>query len=149
ALQRSRDARGNADGLVEVFCLDEVEAAELLTGLGEGAVGLQGLALSDPDRGRGRRGLERLAAQHVAALLDLARELHVAGVHFSVLLGAPGLHLGFARVDEKDVLHGVVFLRARGWARFLANRTVKRGIDRAPVDFRRLRPGFVSKTPWS
>ena len=56
------------------FSFDQVVAAELLLGLGERAVGGGNLAIPDPDGRGGVRRLERVAADIVAALLDVLGE---------------------------------------------------------------------------
>src|SRR5687768_2081135 len=71
---RARDHRRVGDGLVQIGGLDLVEAAKDLLGLGERTVGGDGLAVADPDRGGGRRRLERLAALHRAAPADVLGE---------------------------------------------------------------------------
>src|SRR5256885_2068079 len=72
---RRGNARGQLDRGVEVVGLVEVVAAELLLGLGERAVGGQRLAVLDAHGGRGRRGLQLVAAHHARGL----RDRHVLG----------------------------------------------------------------------
>ena len=62
------------DRLVQVPGLDQVEAAQLLLGLGERAVGGGHLAVAHPDGRGGLRRLQRVAAEVVAALLDVLGE---------------------------------------------------------------------------
>src|SRR5438132_14109625 len=66
ALGRGRNALGDADRLVEVLGVDDIEAAELLAGLGEGAVGDERLAFANPDTGRSRDRVQR-GGRHVLA----------------------------------------------------------------------------------
>jgi hypothetical protein len=70
--------------------------------LGERAVGRQNLAVAHPHRGRGRGGLQRVAALELAGLDDRLREGAVA-VHqlFIAFLGCDG----FVGVDENEILH--------------------------------------------
>src|SRR5712671_3271338 len=73
ARARGRDAGGELDRLVEILGLDEVEAAQLLARLREGAVGGDRLAVLDAHGGRGRDRLQRLPADVVPALADALR----------------------------------------------------------------------------
>src|SRR5215212_1501867 len=59
----TRDLGRPVDRLVEAVALEEVEAAELLLRLREGTVREHALAVADADGGRGRAGLEALAAE--------------------------------------------------------------------------------------
>src|SRR5262249_17768564 len=56
AVARARDAGGDRRRLVEILGVDEVEPAELLARLGEGAVGRDLLAVLDADGRRRRHG---------------------------------------------------------------------------------------------
>src|SRR5439155_21667632 len=60
------------------LAIQQVKAAQLLLGLGEGTVGHQPLAVADLDRRRGADRLERVAALHQASLLDVLTEGAVA-----------------------------------------------------------------------
>src|SRR5688572_28131774 len=66
-----RDALRDRERLVDVAALDDVEAAELLLGLGIGAVGHDALAALDPER------LRRRAPRKLLARAVLARPLEV------------------------------------------------------------------------
>src|SRR6202034_1303786 len=71
AADRRRTELGDLEGVIEIAGLDQVVAAERLLGLGERPVGHDVVT----DGGGGARRLQRVAAQHLAALLaDLLRE---------------------------------------------------------------------------
>src|SRR5687768_15831644 len=72
-----RNLRGDLDGIVEVARLDEIIPAELFLRLGEGPIGRRELAVPDADRRCGRNGLQRLASDVVAALLDAVGEREI------------------------------------------------------------------------
>src|SRR4051812_37467080 len=98
---RAGDLGGQADGLVEVGALQQVEAAEDLLGLGVGAVAgddLAPAAAGDPDGGGGRGGEQGGAAPDVRA--GLLAELAVLLGRLVVLGPAPILVLA---VDERCV----------------------------------------------
>src|SRR5690349_13158462 len=52
-----RNSRCELDGLVEIACLDEIEARELLLGFGEWPVGDRELAVAHAHGGRGVNGM--------------------------------------------------------------------------------------------
>src|SRR4029453_9451285 len=126
-----RDAGRDLDSLVQVLCLDHVEAAELLLGLGERPVGGQRLAVAHPHGGsRGGR-LQRLAGLVDAAVDDVLGEGHVLlELGLRGLLGLVGPVL-LAGVDQQRVLH--VPSPGAGAARSAAllcnRRAVRTGID--------------------
>src|SRR5262249_45056798 len=93
------------DRLVQVLGLDEVEAAELLLRLGEGAVGRERLAAADAHRrGRARR-LKRAAVLVVAALADPLREGAVPLEAAGLLVGGPAVPALLVLVDQHGVFH--------------------------------------------
>src|SRR5581483_5193171 len=100
------DPRGDLDGVVQVPGLDQVEPAQLLLGLGEGAVGGGQLAVSDPDGGGARDRLERLAPEIVTAPADRVGEGEVLAHQRVPLVGGHGAPPLFLVVDQADVLHG-------------------------------------------
>src|SRR5215207_687878 len=99
------DPGGDLDRLVQVLGLDDVEAAELLLGLGERPVGAEGRAVAHP-HGGGRRGrLQRLAGLVDAAVDDVLGEGHVLlelGLGLLLALAGPVLLAG---VDQQRVAH--------------------------------------------
>src|SRR5262249_643785 len=111
---RGRNPRGDLDGVVQVARLDQVVAAELLFRLRERPVGGRRLPVAHAHRRRGRRRLERVAAQIVTALLDALGEGVVLAHHL--------LHLGLGRafpellvaVDQAQVFHWLPPRRAGG-----------------------------------
>src|SRR4051812_40493930 len=78
---RSRNPGGDLDRVVQVARLDHIEAAQLLFGLGEGAVGRRDFPVADPDAGRRMRGFESVPADIVTALLDAVAEFPVFTHH--------------------------------------------------------------------
>src|SRR5207253_4352895 len=102
---RRRDARRDADRLVEVLRLDQVVAADALRRLGERSVGHHPLPLPQAHRGRGRDRLERVAGPVVPALRDRVGELPVLRVDpLPLAIGEAG-ELRGVRVDQQHVLH--------------------------------------------
>src|SRR3954464_11531902 len=101
----SRDLGGARDRLVEDVALEHAEAAELLLGLGEGAVGDHALAVLDPHGRRRRDGLEGLARDVGAVLGDLLAEAAVAVHHRVDRAGGDVGHLALVAVDRQQVLH--------------------------------------------
>jgi hypothetical protein len=102
------DARCDLRRLVEIFRLDDVEAAERLAGLGERAVGGLRLATAYAHRRRRRDRMERFACPPVPRLLDVVGELHVLAKG-RVAIGFGHVVPGLLRVvDEQHVLHRVV-----------------------------------------
>ena len=65
AVLRIRDVRCELDGAIERFDIDDVIAAEVFLGLGEGTVGDVLVALTHADRGGGPSGVEALAGDEV------------------------------------------------------------------------------------
>src|SRR6267378_3504787 len=74
---RAGDSRGNRNGFVQIFRLDEVVATELLLGLCERAVGHRRLAVADANRGRGRGLLEGGSALLLPGLGEVLGKGHV------------------------------------------------------------------------
>src|ERR1041385_3926015 len=102
------------DGLLHVCGLHQVEAGELLLGLGERPVGGDSLTVADPSRGRGICRQER-----IAALDGFAEFVAVSAVfgHFRIgITVAPAL---FVIVNQKQKLHEYlslsVYRRASLW----------------------------------
>ncbi|MCR6656453.1 MAG: hypothetical protein NVV63_11720 [Opitutus sp.] len=103
---RHRNARGEADGVVEVACFDEDEAGELFLGLDERPVGGRHVPLPYPYQHGAIGRLQRFGDDQVAVGL----QLHVIGERIAVeLLLALGIERleGFGGgVDEADIAHG-------------------------------------------
>src|SRR6266508_160782 len=105
AVERPGDLGGGLDRLVEVLAVDDVEAAELLLGLGEWAIGGERLVAPDPHRGGGADRLERLAGLHQAAVDDVLGEV-VIGLGHARPFGLAHARLGLlAPVDQQRVAH--------------------------------------------
>ena len=102
-----RAAGGQRQGGVEVGRLDDPEAAELLLGLGEGAVGGDGLGAGGVDH-RGHVGGVQAAGEHPGALgLELVVEA-AGGLVGLLHLGLGGGAVAIDVVDGEEVLgHGV------------------------------------------
>src|SRR5574337_1524693 len=98
------------DRLVQVSGLYDVVAAELLLGLGEGAVGDRDPALTHPDRGRGPGRQQPVAPEEMAALSDCFREL---GVFLVMLLRVGLVHLlhHLLSANQTQKLHRVLLFR--------------------------------------
>src|SRR6266516_3353222 len=106
---------GHLEGLVEVFDLDDGEAADDLFGLDERAVGHDATSVFEADRGDGLRPLQLLAADDLAGpavlLEPTLRRLHSRG-HLLRRHAVEAL-LVFHRPDEKQhVFHVTPPLRA-------------------------------------
>src|SRR5690348_10151667 len=73
---RRGDLRGDLDCLVEVACLDQIEAGELLLRLGKRTVGNREAAVTNAHRGRGGHRLQRFGgdALPARAQLGIARQ---------------------------------------------------------------------------
>src|SRR5947209_7307972 len=87
--------------LVEVLGLDHVEAAELLAGLGERAVGCHGLAVADANGGRARHRAQALTALEIAVLDDALGEAAVFGHGLGDFGLRAGGVLGFVAIDQQ------------------------------------------------
>jgi len=87
--------------LVEVLEVDHVEAAELLPGLGEGAVGVGDLVAADADRRGGADGFQGLTGDVRASGLHVLGVLHVRVENGLFLFGRLLLAIGFVRVDQQ------------------------------------------------
>src|SRR6266545_2275810 len=108
-LDRARPRRGDTcrdrRRLVQVLRIDDVVAAELFAGLGEGAVGRQRLAVADADGRGGRNRLERVAGAVFPALLDAFGESPVLLVDGAFVLLVEGLPVHLPVVNQKHVSH--------------------------------------------
>ena len=62
------ESASDTDRLVKILGFDQKVAAELLSRLGEGAVGDEVLALAHPDAGRRRDGMQRTGNNFLAQL---------------------------------------------------------------------------------
>src|SRR2546427_12465852 len=103
---RRRNPRRDLDRVVQILGVDEVEPAQLLLGLGVGAVGGGQLAVADA-RGRGRlHRLQPLRRDPVAVLLHGLREGAVLGHPRFLLLLGQALPLLLVVVDQAQVPHG-------------------------------------------
>src|SRR5262249_7590083 len=108
AVLRARDAGGDRKRLVGILRVDQVVAAELLLRLGERAVGDERLTVPHAD-GRRRPGrLQRIARDHVSALLDRLGESHVGGHDLVLLVLGCALPAVLVAVDQTQVLHDVL-----------------------------------------
>src|SRR2546422_144313 len=130
---RPRIRRSHLNGLVEISGLDQVVAAELFLGLGEGPVGRRELAISYADRGGGLGRLQPVRPDVVTALLDVIGELHVL-THPLVRVGLRPLRpLGLVRVDQAQVLHSSLRIGVE-WPWTPASRSGQPEIDTGPPD---------------
>src|SRR5512140_869863 len=101
---------GNAgrdlDRVVQVLRLHQVVATQLLPGLREGTVRRRDLPIPHPDRGRAARGLQRVATDVVAALLDAFRVVVVLAAHGFPLRRRRLLPCTLVAIDQAQVPHG-------------------------------------------
>src|SRR5439155_25188259 len=67
---------GDGDGLVQIFCIDEEIAPQLLARLGERTVGHEPLAVAHPNTRRHRRGVQRVRSQILPVGVERVCELH-------------------------------------------------------------------------
>jgi RNA polymerase sigma-70 factor, ECF subfamily len=102
---RCRDSRGDSDGFVQIFRVNQVVTAELFPCFREGAVCHQALVVPHLDTGRGGRQMERRGRQIISARLNLARQLR--GLHVAVLSLLLGYGVLFIRINEQHVSHRV------------------------------------------
>src|SRR5262249_11315143 len=100
-----RDATSERDRLIEIFCFDQVVAAELLAGFGERAVGRDGLAIAHSHRGRSGDRLKSIASPVLATLHDALGERHVLVEYRAFFLFAHSVPVNLALVDQQQVLH--------------------------------------------
>ena len=77
AVGRRRNARRDLNGVVQILRFDEVVAAELFLGFGEGAIRRGHLAIAHAHCGGALGRLQRFAAEQVSAPLDVLGELPV------------------------------------------------------------------------
>src|ERR1700733_1382088 len=104
------DFGGNRYGLVEVLGFDQVVAAELLLGFGEGAIRDNSLAVTHAYRRGAGDILEAVAAEILAACRELLSELA------ELLHQGAGLRRGnvppirFLTVNQKQILHDCFLL---------------------------------------
>lgn len=93
---------GDGDGFIEVIDIDDVIAAELFSGFGEGAIGNVWLAMADANAGGGVDGMERGGGDPFALgfefLADSYRLDHASG---TFVFGPSVL----STVDEEHILH--------------------------------------------
>src|SRR4029079_19075017 len=103
---RRRDPRRDLDRLVEVGCLDQVIAPELLLRLGERPVGRRHAAVPHADGGCVLDRLQVVAAEIVAALSHAFGEGEILA-HQALELGLRHLlELLLFVVNEAQILHG-------------------------------------------
>src|SRR5690348_16875285 len=76
---RRWNARGHLNRVVEILGVYQIVAAELLFRLGEWSIRRGDFAVANTQRGRSRRGLEGVAAEVMAAVLDALGEGTVFG----------------------------------------------------------------------
>ncbi len=88
------------NGLVQVCRVDQIETAQLFLRLGEWTVGSGDFALPDPHGRGGLRGLQRIAADVVAALLDSLSKSAVFSHHRVQLLFRQRSPLAFVVIDK-------------------------------------------------
>src|SRR5262245_11173098 len=93
-------AGGEGDGLVQVRDVDEHVAAQVLARLGEGPVRQHPLAFPDPDTGRGRGRVERVACQILPLRRELVGQLLLAPVGLLPFLQAQLLPR-FAQINQQ------------------------------------------------
>ena len=98
AMFRRRNAAGDLKRLVEVLCIDQVEAGQLLLGLGERTVIELHLAVADPHRCRGVHRVQRLRGEQPLAVGSIAPH----SPHTVIRTGAPVLLI---EVDEAKIFH--------------------------------------------
>ena len=103
---------------IQIFALELVKAAQLLLGLGEGAVGRQRLAIADANRGSHGGGQQGVAAFHDASLLHLFGEGAVGAEELLPLGTVGGGDVGFAAVDEGQVTWHWILLRSENFNHF-------------------------------
>src|SRR6266508_5191660 len=101
-----RHLAGPGDRRIQIGRIDQIVAAELLLGLGEGAIDDDRAAIGESYGGRRRDRLERLAGEVLAGLLQVGGVLP-PGVHLSGLgfggFGRCGL---LVPIDQQQVAHG-------------------------------------------
>jgi hypothetical protein len=101
AVLARRAALGPGDGAVEVRCLDEEIAGELLLGVGIGAVEHFGLAVLLPHRRRRRARLQPLAAAQSGLAQRFVESAEIGPEFFLRGRGESG----FVVVDQHHVAH--------------------------------------------
>src|SRR6266487_5828520 len=99
------DPGRGGDCFVEVPAVHDVEAAELLLGLGEGPVGGERLAAAHLHRGGGAGWLQRLAGLHQPSVDDILGEGVVGVDHGLPLRLGRGRHGRLGAVDQQCVAH--------------------------------------------
>src|SRR5690625_3993964 len=105
---RWRNSAREAEGVVEIDGVEQIESRQLLLGFREGAVGQQRLAVAHPYGGGGGYGLQWLTGDVLplrAQTLDTGEALLVEVVPF--LLGH-GLDKAFLVIHQSDILHGAL-----------------------------------------
>src|SRR5581483_2701343 len=102
---RRRPLRCHAQRLVEIGGLDQEEAAELLLGLGERAVGDGSAAVAHLDRRGGARALQRLGRDQLMALPQRVDVLERLGAQRVPLVARQRVELGLLLVSEAQVFH--------------------------------------------
>src|SRR5215471_4956001 len=101
-----RGLRGQLDGLVEVFRLDQDEAAELLLGLREGPIGRRYAAVPQPERRGGLHGFEGVGGDEVTVLFeDVVVVERLADERVELAL-RERVQVLLVIVDQAQVLHG-------------------------------------------
>src|SRR4029450_6847077 len=106
-----RNLCGDLDRLVQVVGFDQVEAAQVLLRLGEGAVGRHRLAVVDLDGGR----LGEIAEVGAALRLRVTADRHVLLGHGLLLFLAELLPASFCSVDQEGGGHFASFCRCRDY----------------------------------
>src|SRR5215471_17317443 len=97
-----RDSPRNGDGIIEIFCVDEVKTAELLTCFRKRSVRYQTFAFTDTNTRRRRNGMERRGIQILAARMNFLRE--PCRLHIAVRTLGLG-HALLIKVNQQHVLH--------------------------------------------
>src|SRR4029077_16893326 len=100
-----RNPRRNCHRVIQIFRLDQVEAAQLFLGLRERSIGDQFLTIAHPDRGRLRHRMQLAAREVVPALLDALGQLTILLHHFALLGFVEFSPLALLVVDQKQILH--------------------------------------------
>src|SRR5262249_41863445 len=106
-----RNLRGELNGFVQAFRLDQVKTAQLLLRFGEGTVGYRSLAAADPYGFRSLDGLKSLGGNVASALPDPLAEGKAFRILGLVGRGGEGL---FVEVDQAKILHGLLRMILEG-----------------------------------
>src|SRR5437763_4927389 len=100
---RRRNLRCELHRFVQILGIDQIEARELLLGLGERAIGHRYLAVAHAHRGCGVDALQRLGGDASSALFEPLAECQAfaVGDHVELLL---------IEIDETQIFHGLLLV---------------------------------------